>query len=77
MVGRGGRISEQRIDMWGPLLLHHVDKSGPLCRIRRWHVGGAVQLFVVFNLPCSEIVRKVEIRLPGKGNSNSHGARPV
>jgi len=21
--------------------------------------------------------RKVDIRLPGKGNSNSHGARPV
>ena len=21
--------------------------------------------------------RKVEVRLPGKGNSNSHGARPV
>ena len=23
------------------------------------------------------VLRKVEIRLPGKGNSNSHGARPV
>jgi len=23
------------------------------------------------------VTRKVEIRLPGKGNSNSHGARPV
>jgi len=22
-------------------------------------------------------VRKVDVRLPGKGNSNSHGARPV
>ena len=22
-------------------------------------------------------VRKVDIRLPGKGNSNSHGARPI
>ena len=22
-------------------------------------------------------LRKVDIRLPGKGNSNSHGARPV
>jgi len=22
-------------------------------------------------------IRKVDIRLPGKGNSNSHGARPV
>ena len=25
----------------------------------------------------SPAVRKVDIRLPGKGNSNSHGARPV
>jgi len=23
------------------------------------------------------IVRKVDVRLPGKGNSNSHGGRPV
>jgi len=23
------------------------------------------------------VTRKVDIRLPGKGNSNSHGARPV
>ena len=23
------------------------------------------------------VARKVDIRLPGKGNSNSHGARPV
>jgi len=25
----------------------------------------------------AESVRKVDIRLPGKGNSNSHGTRPV
>jgi hypothetical protein len=24
-----------------------------------------------------KVVRKVDIRLPGKGNSNSYGARPV
>ena len=24
-----------------------------------------------------DVTRKVDIRLPGKGNSNSHGARPV
>ena len=23
------------------------------------------------------LARKVDVRLPGKGNSNSHGARPV
>jgi len=26
---------------------------------------------------CFEWLRNVDIRLPGKGNSNSHGARPV
>jgi len=26
---------------------------------------------------CKVDVRKVDVRLPGKGNSNSHGARPV
>ena len=25
----------------------------------------------------SQVTRKVDIRLPGKGDSNSHGARPV
>ena len=25
----------------------------------------------------SPLYRKVDVRLPGKGNSNSHGARPV
>jgi len=27
--------------------------------------------------PTPKPTRKVDIRLPGKGNSNSHGARPV
>ena len=25
----------------------------------------------------ADLFRKVDVRLPGKGNSNSHGARPV
>ena len=32
------------------------------------------------NLSCSQVsssIRKVDIRLPGKGNSNPHGAKPV
>ena len=27
--------------------------------------------------PCPRCTRKVDVRLPGKGDSNSHGARPV
>ena len=27
--------------------------------------------------PVATLVRKVDVRLPGKGDSNSHGARPV
>jgi hypothetical protein len=27
--------------------------------------------------PIRRAIRKVDIRPPGKGNSNSHGARPV
>ena len=33
-----------------------------------------LRLFGFFAAACD---RKVDIRLPGKGNSNSHGARPV
>ena len=29
------------------------------------------------NIEEKDEVRKVDVRLPGKGNSNSHGARPV
>jgi len=29
------------------------------------------------NVPPRYLTRKVDRRLPGKGNSNSHGARPV
>ena len=30
-----------------------------------------------FDCWCDLEARKVDVRLPGKGNSNSHGARPV
>ena len=36
-----------------------------------WLVGCKVRCFV------DEVWRQVDVRLPGKGNSNSHGARPV
>jgi hypothetical protein len=38
------------------------EKSTNTCRPKRRSVRGP---------------RKVDVRLPGKGNSNSHGARPV
>ena len=30
-----------------------------------------------FGTACNQRTRKVDVRLPGKGNSNSHDARPV
>ena len=38
------------------------------------HAGGARDGDLVHLVP---LKRKVDVRLPGKGNSNSHGARPV
>jgi hypothetical protein len=45
-------------------------------------LGSRVWGFVVYGLgvrasECCRVSRKVDIRLPGKGVSNSHGARPV
>ena len=39
-----------------------------------WVLMLLVQVCLVLKVPPP---RKVDVRLPGKGNSNSHGARPV
>ena len=42
--------------------------------INYWSFLSAV---LAFCAPLSAFFWKVDVRLPGKGNSNSHGARPV
>ena len=57
-----------------PLQTHSLHPPTPILRMRVWGSGprgGPVQRRI------SPGPRKVDIRLPGKGNSNSHGARPV
>ena len=48
------------------------EDSGVLFSGRLLLCGGAI-----LGLCSSDLGRKVDIRLHGKGNSNSHGARPV
>ena len=46
---------------------------------RRWlrSVRGEYSLSAVMSVKVKTPHRRVDVRLPGKGNSNSHGARPV
>ena len=39
--------------------------------------GGGLMSEVPLQASCLSVNRNVDIRQPGKGNSNSHGARPV
>ena len=53
------------VPLYSPLGASEVDGA----------LRGAARRQVVVRVPL--LLRKVDIRLPGKGNSNSHGARPV
>ena len=72
-----------------PVLTHQPSQLDHLAKNRVWSLGFGIWGlgFGVWGLGCAltvpaaehlrETTRKVVIRLPGKGNSNSHGARPV
>ena len=75
------------------LVLHRVDAKGPSIKAERGAVAMAApwqsrdrrfkwsiltsRIVLRVILEVSSLPRKVDIRLPGKGDSISHGARPV
>ena len=58
-----------------------VAASGHVTRVSPWSMTTfaciEARLVYLVRHRCVSWARKVDIRLPGKGNSNSHGARPV
>jgi hypothetical protein len=46
-------------------------------RIKSTFLNIPYEVNIMFTLQVVSLPRKVDIRLPGKGNSNSRGARPV
>ena len=81
---RGGLVFKAHRLVYHSTLGLRVIKKRKNLRSRRGSVAGSRSCFeqdcliMLWSVIISPLVaRKVNLRLPGKGNSNSHGARPV
>ena len=52
-------------------------KTIGLCHVLKWTASVGIDFSKIKWLADKLTTRNVDVRLPGKGNSNSHGARPV